>query len=136
MKKILLIGILGFLLSSCNDDKLQETTLLNEVIKTHDKLMVDDGVIMKNKAQLKEIAKADTSAATKDSVVFYSSMLDNADMMMMNWMNKFSPDFSGKSHEQILSYLHTQKTQIMKLDTQINTAVAASNKYILKSKTK
>ncbi len=51
-------------------------------------------------------------------------------------MNKFSPDFTGKTHEQIMTYLNSQKTQILKLDTQINEAIATSNKYILKVKGK
>jgi hypothetical protein len=134
MKKTLLIALLGLIISSCNDNKTREKSLLNEVIKTHDKLMADDGAIMKNKMQLKTLAKSDTTI--KDSVAVYSKTLDNADDAMMTWMNKFNPDFTGKSHEQIMTYLNTQKVQILKLDSQINNAVKASNNYILKVKGK
>jgi len=136
MKKIFLIALLGCIISSCSNDKAQETALLNDVIKTHDKLMADDGAVMKNRTLLKSIAKTDTSAGVKDSVILYSAMLDNADNMMMNWMNKFNPDFTGKTHEQIMSYLNTQKVQILQLDSQINTALSTSDNYIKKVKVK
>jgi hypothetical protein len=119
-------------LFGCNDDKKQEQALLNDVIKTHDKLMVDDGAIMKNKMLLKAIAPTDA----KDSVVFYTKSLDDADNAMMGWMSKFNPDFAGKTHEQIITYLTTQKAEILKVDSQITITLAKSNSYISKNKTK
>jgi len=133
MTKKLFIPLLACVaLFGCNDDKKQEQTLLNDVIKTHDKLMVDDGAIMKNKMLLKAITPTDA----KDSVVFYTKSLDDADNAMMNWMNKFSPDFAGKTHEQIIDYLTTQKAEILKIDSQINITLAKSNSYISKNKVK
>lgn len=134
MKKTIIALFTGLVLFGCNDDKKQETALLNDVIKTHDKLMADDDAIMKNKMELKSLAKSNTTI--KDSVAVYSKTLDDADNAMMAWMNKFSPDFTGKTHEQIMTYLNSQKTQILQLDTQINKAIATSNKYILKVKNK
>jgi len=131
MKTILFAALLGLLISSCGDDKASEKALLDEVIKTHDKLMADDGVIMKNKTALKSLTTAD-----KDSVAAYNKLLDNADDAMMNWMNKFSPDFTGKSHEQVMTYLNGQKAEILKLDSQINKAITQSNTYITKAKGK
>ena len=134
MRKTIVILFAGLVLFGCNNDKKQETALLNDVIKTHDKLMADDDAIMKNKMELKSLAKSNTTI--KDSVAVYSKSLDDADNAMMSWMNKFSPDFTGNTHEQIMAYLNTQKTQILKLDTQINNAIATSNTYILKVKAK
>jgi len=133
MTKKLFIPLLACVaLFGCNDDKKQEQTLLNDVIKTHDKLMVDDGAIMKNKMLLKTIPATDA----KDSVAFYTKSLDDADNAMMNWMNKFNPDFTGKTHEQIIDYLTTQKAEILKIDSQINITLAKSNSYISKNKVK
>ena len=133
MTKKLFIPLLACAaLFGCNDDKKQEQTLLNDVIKTHDKLMVDDGAIMKNKMLLKAIPVT----TAKDSVAFYTKSLDDADNAMMNWMNKFNPDFTGKTHEQIIDYLTTQKAEILKIDSQINITLAESNSYISKNKTK
>ena len=133
MTKKLFIPLLACVaLFGCNDDKKQEQALLNDVIKTHDKLMVDDGAIMKNKMLLKAITTTDA----KDSVVFYTKSLDDADNAMMGWMNKFSPDFAGKTHEQIIDYLTTQKAEILKIDSQINVTLAKSNSYLSKNKAK
>ena len=133
MTKKLFIPLLACVaLFGCNDDKKQEQALLNDVIKTHDKLMVDDGAIMKNKMLLKAIPATDA----KDSVVFYTKSLDDADNAMMNWMNKFNPDFTGKTHEQIISYLTIQKAEILKIDSQINVTLAKSNSYLSKNKAK
>jgi len=137
MTKKLFIPLLACIaLFGCNDDKKQEQTLLNDVIKTHDKLMVDDGAIMKSKMQLKAITTANTAADVKDSVAIYAKLLDDADNSMMSWMNKFSPDFTGKTHEQIITYLTTQKAEILKIDSQINITLAKSNSYISKNKAK
>lgn len=135
-KKLFIPLLLCVALFGCNNDKNQEKALLNDVIKTHDKLMVDDGAIMKNKMQLKTIAASNTTTAVKDSATIYIKTLDDADNSMMMWMNKFSPDFTGKSHEQIMTYLNTQKAEILKIDDQINKAIAASNNYIKSAKAK
>jgi hypothetical protein len=133
MTKKLFIPLLAcVVLFGCNDDKKQEQTLLNDVIKTHDKLMVDDGAIMKNKMLLKTMPITDA----KDSVVFYTKSLDDADNSMMNWMNKFNPDFTGKTHEQVMTYLNIQKVEIAKIDSQINITLAKSNNYLSKIKAK
>jgi len=135
MTKKLFIPLLACVaLFGCNDDKKQEQTLLNDVIKTHDKLMVDDGAIMKSKMQLKMIAAG--NAAAKDSVAVYTKSLDAADGAMMVWMDKFSPDFTGKTHEQVMTYLDTQKAAIAKIDSQITVTLAKSNSYISKNKMK
>jgi protein involved in temperature-dependent protein secretion len=133
-KKIFIPLLACVALFGCNDDKKQEQTLLNDVIKTHDKLMVDDGDIMKSKMQLKMIAKA--NAAAKDSVAVYTRSLDAADGAMMVWMDKFSPDFTGKTHEQVMTYLNTQKAGIGKIDSEITVTLAKSNNYISKNKMK
>ncbi|WP_461452591.1 hypothetical protein [Mucilaginibacter sp.] len=137
MTKKLFIPLLACIaLLGCNNDKDQEKALLNDVIKTHDKLMTNDGAIMKNKMQLKSIAAKDASAAVKDSVAAYSKLLNDADNSMMMWMDKFNPDFTGKTHQQIMSYLNTQKAEVVKLDTTMVIAIAVSNNYINKAKTK
>lgn len=119
-------------LFSCNDNRKQEKALLTDVIKTHDKLMNDDGLIMKNKMKLKALAIKDTSPVVKDSVAAYTKLLDDADDIMMGWMNKFNPDFTGKSHEEIMTYLGQQKAQILKIDGQLKSAVKASDTYLIK----
>jgi succinate dehydrogenase flavin-adding protein (antitoxin of CptAB toxin-antitoxin module) len=133
-KKILVIAAAGFILTGCTDKKAQEKALLEDVIKTHDKVMMDDGIVMKNKMLLKDIAAKDAAAAVKDSVARYTKLLGDADDSMMTWMNKFNPDFSGKSHDETMNYLNTQKEQIGKISLQLDSAISASNNYIKKAK--
>jgi len=109
-KKTLLVAFLALALFGCNDDKKQETALLDSITTVHDKIMADDGVIMNKKMQLKGIAAKDNSK--KDSVAAYTKTLSDADDVMMNWMNKFNPVFSGKSHQQIMDYLHQQQAEL------------------------
>jgi len=135
-KKIFLIAIAAFMLAGCNNNKDQEKALLNEVIKYHDKLMDDDGIIVNSRKQLKIFAATTPppSPGVKDSLVMYGKQLDTADDAMMAWMNKFNPDFTGKTHDEIMAYLTTQKVQITKIDSQLSSAISASDKYILKLK--
>jgi hypothetical protein len=135
-KKIFLIAAAALTLAGCTDHKGEEKTLLADVLKYHDKVMADDGIIMKNKMQLKGLAASSTTPGVKDSVVRYSKQLDNADDAMMTWMNKFNPDFTGKPHNEIMAYLNTQKKLIAQIDSQLNRAITASNKYITQIKTK
>jgi len=136
LKKILLIATAALIITGCSDNKAQEKTLLNEVIKIHDKVMVDDGVVMQNKTKLKALTTNNPTPGVKDSVEMYSKLLNNADDTMMTWMNKFNPDFTGKSHDEVMDYLTKQKAQIIKINAQLDTAISASNVYISKNKTK
>ena len=133
-KTLLIAAVTGFALSGCADNKVQEKALLDSVIKVHDKVMMDDGVVMKNKMLLKGIASKDSAAAVKDSSEYYSKLLGDADDSMMTWMNKFNPDFTGKSHSEAMDYLHKQKEQITKISLQLDSAITASNNYIKKAK--
>jgi len=131
-KKTLLVAFLALALFGCNDDKKQETALLDSITTVHDKIMADDGVIMNKKMQLKGIAAKDNSK--KDSVAAYTKTLSDADDVMMNWMNKFNPVFSGKSHQQIMDYLHQQQAELVKINLTLDSAIKVSNNYINKAK--
>jgi len=134
MKRILVFIALAVIASSCSDDKAQEKLLLDSVIKAHDKVMADDNVIMNNKMKLKSIATTATLPAAKDSVAAYNNLLVKADDAMMVWMNKFNPDFTGKSHQQIMDYLHQQQAQITKVKAQLDSVITVSNKFINSTK--
>jgi len=95
--------------------------------------MANDGVIMKNEIALKPYS---TAPATKDSAIYYIKNLNDADDVMMTWMNNFNPDFTGKTHEVTMTYLSSQKVQLVKINSRINSAIAASNKYLTNIKTK
>jgi len=134
MKRILTFIALAIIVTSCSNDKSQEKLLLDSVIKAHDKVMADDNVIMNNKMKLKGMVTPATLPAIKDSVAVYTNILAKADDAMMVWMNKFNPDFTGKTHRQIVDYLHQQQAQIVKVNGQLDSAITISNKFINNTK--
>jgi uncharacterized lipoprotein NlpE involved in copper resistance len=136
IKKALFIALTGFILLGCNNEKQQEKALLDQVIKVHDKVMAADEVVMKDKNQLIVLSKTDTTAVAKDSIAHYVNLLAVADDTMMNWMNNFNPDFTGKSHTEIMNYLGKQQQQVTKIDTKLDSIVSVSNQYLLKIKAK
>jgi len=140
MKIFLVILFASIIFLGCSEkkvpDKDQEKTLFDEVIKVHDDVMGADEHLMKNKMLLDSMVKHNSTADVKDSVYTYLGKLNLADSAMSSWMHKFDAENTGKSHEQIMSYLSDQKKQIEGVKTQINGALAVSDKYLAKWKMK
>jgi hypothetical protein len=136
MKKLILLVIAGCILSACSDNKARESAVLDTVIKAHDKVMGEDEQLMKNKMQLDGMAKKNPAGDIKDSVSMYLDKVNAADSAMDAWMHNFNPDLTGKSHEQKMTYLDDQKRLITQVDSQINSAVTASGKFLTKMKMK
>ncbi|UOE46356.1 hypothetical protein MTO98_18305 [Mucilaginibacter sp. SMC90] len=130
MKKYLFVAAGFALLLGCTDTKKQEKDLLNQVIAIHDKVMANDEQLMKNKMLLDSLIKNNAPNINKDTAQVYLKQVDDADSAMSDWMHKFDAENKGKSHQQIIDYLEAQKKLISKIDTQINTAVTGSTKYI------
>ena len=122
-------------LFGCSDNKTQEKALLDSVIKIHDKVMGNDDRLMKNKMQLDTLLKTkltgvpDTATA-KAMLMGLNIQLTDAEDAMEKWMEKFDPDQKGKSHQDIMNYFSAQKTQITTIDSAMNAAITASNKYL------
>ncbi len=130
MKKHLIAAAGIALLLGCTDTKKQEKDLLNQVIAIHDKVMANDEQLMKNKMLLDSLIKQNALNINKDSAQVYLKLVDDADNAMSDWMHKFDAENKGKSHQETMAYLETQKKLISKIDTQITVAVAGSTKYI------
>jgi hypothetical protein len=136
MKKIILLLAGGFIAAGCTDTKLQERAALDTVMQAHEKVMGEDESLMKNKLLLDSLAKQDTTALLKDSIMMYSTQVTNADSSMANWMHNFDPDMTGKLPDERMIYLHTQKKLIFKVDSQITSALNTSDKFLKKMKMK
>ena len=139
--KLFLTAILAALLFlGCSEkkipDKDQEKALFDEVIKVHDEVMGADEHLVKNKMLLDSLVKVAKPTGSTDSAKLYSTQLMMADSAMSIWMHKFDAENTGKSHEQIMTYLDSQKNEISKVKTQIISAIGASDKYLNKIKTK
>ncbi|MDB4999341.1 MAG: hypothetical protein JWR76_418 [Mucilaginibacter sp.] len=136
MKKIIAAALLSIALFSCTDTKKQEKDLLNDVIKTHDRVMSKDELIMINKMQLDTLLKETKDTAFKAAAIKLATELETADTKMENWMHNFDAENKNKSHEEIMAYLTDQKKQIESIDKQLSTAITSSNNLIKQSKTK
>jgi hypothetical protein len=135
MKKIFIAVFITAMLFGCTDKKAQEKTLLDDVIKVHEKVMNADEQLMNNKMQLDTLVKAGNFSGI-DTAKMLIIKLTAADSAMENWMHQFDPDQSGKSDADVMTYMNSQKKQIMAIDSALNSAIAESNKYLHKIKGK
>lgn len=108
--------------------------MLDSVIKVHEKVMGEDEQLMKNKALLDSLSKH--NPAIKDSINSYVAKVTLADSAMDTWMHNFNPDLTGKTHEQIVTYLSGQKRLVIKVDSQVNAARITSDRFLEKFATK
>src|SRR5690606_13175854 len=109
-------------------------------IDSHDILMVKMDDIINNKLRLdtlktnlksilKEYPSTDT-IALKSSIDSLKTELTNADEAMMNWMHQFNPDHTGKSHEEIMTYLNEQKLKIDSVKVLFDQSLSKSEQLI------
>jgi hypothetical protein len=130
MKKIIIIALTVLIFSACADKKAQEKAVLDSVMQIHEKVMGADEQLMKNKMLLDSAGKINSAKEIKDSVFMYLSKINVTDNIMGEWMHKFDPDHTGKSHEETMTYLEDQKKQIISIDSQLNSVVNQSGKYL------
>jgi hypothetical protein len=128
MKLISVILLTALAFCSCKDGAKEEKAQFTEILKVHDKLMANDDALMKNKMKLDSLLKL----KLKDSLEIKAAdtKLSSADDAMGTWMHHFNPDVSGKSHDEVMKYYADQKKQIMAVDSQINSAITESGKYL------
>ena len=129
MKKIFIAAIASLTFIACNDGKKQEKALLDDVIKLHDKVMGNDYQLMRNKMKIDTLLIT-APAPQKTELTQLSANLVVTETAMENWMQKFDPEQKGKSHEEIVAYLNSQKKQIAIIDSQMNLAINKSSQYI------
>lgn len=134
--KILLAAIcLTGVLYACSNGQEEEKKQLNEILTIHDKVMGESEQGMKNKMRLDSLVKkynGDTSRVNKAAAL--SKQLELADDAMEDWMHKFNPDYTGKSHGQIMEYLHSQHLHLAQVDSMLTSAIGQSNNYLLNTK--
>jgi len=131
MKKLFVIAFVSLALIACSDNKKQEKDLLNNILKVHDKLMGKDEELMKNKMLLDSLLKLPAKDTTqKTNMKAVELKLTAAEEAMENWMHNSEPDLTGKSHNEVIKYYNGQQKGIMAVDSQMNAAIAESNKYL------
>jgi len=137
MKRILVIAIAICTVYSCKDNTKQEKDLLNQILKVHDGVMNNDEALMKNKALMDSLLKTTMKdSSEKLNVKGIDLRLTAAGEAMENWMGKFQPDMTGKSHDEVIKYYTEQKKQITSVDSQINVVIKEANQYLSTHKIK
>lgn len=136
MKTKILVALLFVMsaLSGCKDEKAEEKAGMDAVIKIHDKAMGNSEMAVKNKMQIDSLAKFNSDLNSITEMKGISTQLANADAAMEDWMHKFNPDFTGKSHTDIMVYLDAQKAEVQKVDSMLIVANKAAEKYLPKAK--
>ncbi|HEY8931168.1 MAG TPA: hypothetical protein VIM55_18330 [Mucilaginibacter sp.] len=135
MKKALVLIFAGSLLFGCSNRKEEKKAIMTDVMKVHEKVMEVDGQVINNRMKLDTIIEKEKKAAT-DSAVILNKKLSAAEDAMEDWMHKFDYEQKGKSDDEVITYMNDQKKKIMAIDSLLNNAVAESNVYLKKIKTK
>ncbi|MES2277363.1 MAG: hypothetical protein V4592_15155 [Bacteroidota bacterium] len=132
MKTNILIALLlvACTFSACKDEKAEEKAKMAEVIKVHDNVMGKSELVVKYKSILDSLVKTTTDSGVIAKNLELKKELTTADDAMEDWMHKFNPDFSGKSHTDVMVYLHDQQSEINRVDSLISTAVDKAGKYL------
>lgn len=136
MKKILALSFIAVLATTaCTNNKDKEKKQLDEILKIHDKVMGESERAIKNKSVLDSLIHTygnDTSKLNTAAVL--NRQLVTADGAMEKWMHEFNPDYTGKSHTEIMEYLHSQHLQLSHIDSLMGKAIRESDAYLLKTK--
>lgn len=136
MKTKILIALLFVMsaLSGCKDEKAEEKAGMDAVIKVHDKAMGNSEIAQKYKSQLDSLIKTGTDTAKVKTIIQLRDQVNKADEAMEDWMHKFNPDFTGKSHTEIMDYLKAQQAQVQKVDSLLTVANKAAGTYLSSAK--
>jgi hypothetical protein len=130
IKILLSVFLFAGIMSACSNKQEEEKNQLNAILKVHDEVMGKSETAMKNKMQLDSLIKKANSNAKTDSAATLSKQLAVADSAMENWMHQFNPDYSGKSHDEIMTYLQNQRAQLLQVDTLLKAAISQSGAYL------
>ncbi len=111
------------LITGCNKFNPEEQALWDEVMKLHDDSMLNHGVMMQNTSKIRKTLKSGANIPGQLELAIKPNLekIDAADEAMMSWMSnlKGPMKLSGKSHDEIMSYLNGEKAKIKKIDKDI-----------------
>jgi hypothetical protein len=139
MKRFLSIVAVMAIVAACSEP-VNYKTERDEVMKFHDVVMEDHGILIANQMKLDSMLK-DLPAlqqkfpaidTAKEKVVLQLAIasLADAETLMNDWMHKFEPDVSGKSNEEAVVYFKAERAKIAKIDSLYKGQIKASNQYI------
>ena len=133
--KVLLAAFcLSGVLYACSNGQEEEKKQLNEILAVHDKVMGESELVMKNKITLDSLVRKSNDTSKTNKAVVLSNQLKTADEAMEDWMHKFNPDYTGKSHTEVMEYLHSQHLHLLQVDSMLSAGINQSNNYLSTAK--
>ena len=142
MKKIAGIVLLA-VLAACQQ-VTDYKAVRDDVMKFHDIVMADHGIIIDNQMKLDTLLK--DFKALKEAFPEMDTLKERAAMTalklelvkaedaMNNWMHQFEPDVTGKSNEEAVKYFKAEKKKIADIDSVYKQEIKISREYLLKFK--
>lgn len=116
----------------------------DEVMKFHDVVMADHGVLVNNQMKLDTMLhdlpalkiKYPALDTAKEKVVMTTTLdrLNKAEDLMNDWMHKFEPDVTGKSNEDAVKYFKAERAKIGKVDSLYKAEIKSSDDYLAQFK--
>lgn len=141
MKRYLFLLVLPAVVISCTQTANYKTER-DEVMKFHDVVMQDHGVLVDNQMKLDSMLKdlpalkkkfpATDTTAEKVVIKIALESLKNAEDKMNDWMHKFEPDVTGKSNAEAVAYFKAERKKIADIDQLYKGQIKASNLYLSK----
>jgi len=131
MKILIIIILICCIFGACKDEKNEEKTQQTALFKLHDGVMGKSEAVMKNKMAVDSlIKKGDPDMKKTARLLLLNVQLSAANDKMETWMHTFNPDYTGKSHTEVMEYLHNQRLTLLKIDSLMKSAVQQSNDYL------
>lgn len=116
----------------------------DEVMKFHDVVMADHGVLVNNQMKLDTMlhdipalkAKFPALDTAKEKVAMTAALdrLNKAEDLMNDWMHKFEPDVTGKSNEDAVKYFKAERAKIGRVDSLYKAEIKSSDDYLAQFK--
>ncbi|WP_316811567.1 hypothetical protein [Pedobacter heparinus] len=136
------IGILLISIIAACKPGVDYKTVRDEVMKFHDIVMADQGVVVNNQMKLDTLLKdmkdlktrfpAIDTGKEKETINALMADLTKAENSMNDWMHKFEPDVSGKSNEAAVQYFKAEMAKIVAVDSLYKQEIKSSGAYLHK----
>ncbi len=136
-KTIILLACVSIVFSNCNpsNDAVQQE-LVREVMVVHDEVMPKMDDIYKVQKQLRESGADIKTGALRKEIDDHILSLEQAGEGMMDWMAnlKLPSENDTRTHEEIMTYLAKEKTEIQHVSDDMNGSIAAGKELLEKLK--
>lgn len=140
--KNLLVALLCISLGAACTQEANYKTERDEVMKFHDVVMADNGLLVNNGMKLDTLLRnlpalkakfpAMDTLQQKEEMQAVLERLNKAEELMNDWMHAFEPDITGKSNEEAIKYFKAERVKIGRIDSLYKTEIKASTMFLKK----